>query len=148
MVAHTAGGRHGPNYWASAQILFADIPRANHISVGQEAAPRTAEPAAPWFVPSRAGRAGPRRIALVLEHDLHAPALGFVRDQMADQATGHLVQLLVRPVPVIHVVANIPDVAYSDGLDASLMERRDKHGGLFVRNIFDLVVYTTQLPLC
>ena len=75
-------------------------------------------------------------------------ALRLVREHVADQATGHLVEFLVGFVPVVDALADIPNVANGDGLDASLVERRDKRGGLFVHDIFDLVVQTTQLPLC
>ena len=59
---------------------------------------------------------------------------------MADQATGHLVQLLVGLVPVVDVLADIPDVANGDGLDASLVERRDKSARLLVGNILNLMI--------
>jgi hypothetical protein len=71
---------------------------------------------------------------------LHAPALRLVRDQMADQAAGHLVQFLVGLVSVIDALADIADVANGDDLDASLVERRDKSSGLLVRNVLDLVI--------
>src|SRR5207247_10831151 len=93
--------------WASAQILFADSPCANDISVGHEATPRTAEPAATWFVSPSARRACPRRIVLVLEHNAHPTALRLVREHVANHATGHLVTSLVLRVPVLDVLASI-----------------------------------------
>jgi hypothetical protein len=63
---------------------------------------------------------------LVLEHNAHPTALRLVREQMADQATGHLVAFLVGLVSVVDALADIPNVAYGNGLDASLVERRDK----------------------
>jgi hypothetical protein len=81
-----------------------------------------------------------------LKNDLHPPALRLVREQVPDQATGHLVELLVRRVPVVDAVADVPNVANGDGLDASLMERRDKPGGLFVHDVPDLVIQAAQLP--
>jgi hypothetical protein len=45
---------------------------------------------------------------------LHAPALRLVRDQMADQAAGHLVQFLVGLVSVGDALAK-PDRAKRDG---------------------------------
>jgi hypothetical protein len=77
---------------------------------------------------------------LVLEHNAHPPALRLVREHMADQATGHLVEFLVGLMPVGDALANIPEVANGDGLDASLVQRRDKSGGLLVRDVLDLVI--------
>ena len=100
VVAHTAGGRHGPDYWACAQILCADILRTNDVSVGHEATPGAAEPATMEFVPSLAGRAGLRRITLALKNDLHPPALCLVGEQVAAQTAGHLRASIcsVRPI--------------------------------------------------
>ena len=108
--------------------------------MGHEATPRTPEPASTWLVPSLAGRARPRRIVLVLEHNPHPTALRLVREHVADQATGHLVEFLVGFVPVVDALADISNVANGDGLDASLVERRDKAAGLLVRDVPDLMI--------
>jgi hypothetical protein len=77
---------------------------------------------------------------LVLQHHPHPPALRLVGEQVADQPTGHLVQFLVGPVPVSDALADIPDIANGDDLDASLVERRDKPAGLLVCDVPDLAI--------
>jgi hypothetical protein len=77
-------------------------------------------------------------IAFLDQHDLHTQTLRFIGEHVTYKATRHLVEALIGSVPMIGVLANVPDVANDDRLHTSRMECGDKVAGKLVQRICEL----------
>ena len=133
---HARGGSHHPNYERDAKflsILFPDVDRSNAIPVPCPATRlvRAGKDAPPWLALAAvtAHRTGTRRVVFVLEYHAHPQSLSLVDELVANRATRPLVDFLVIGGANISVLADISHIANHDGLDALMIQRRDKSRG-------------------
>jgi hypothetical protein len=91
--------------------------------------------------------AGLTRIRFLLQPDIHADSLSFVREHLPNMAMRPLMELLIVFAANIQVLPNSAHIAKNDGLYPISVKGRDKVCRLFVLTIFDLVSQFLELPL-
>ena len=110
------------DYWAAAQILFADIDRSDHIPMRRKTA-LTFEHATVRLLACSTSGAGLRSVGLLLENYLTPKPLPLVGELPPALSECPLMELLIDFLPIIEILPNVPHVAYHKRMHASCVER-------------------------